>query len=388
MYTVDINSDEPIMLLNKHIGFDSEDGMGIDGSLFQQELLQLDSMGKKRIVVWINSPGGNVMDGYNIFSAISKTKTPVDTYNCGVAASIAGVIFMAGRKRTMADYASLMIHPPSGSSDKKAMESFRASLITALSANANVSEDEVGYLMDSTTWLNAAECFAKGFCNEIEATSEQNKKRMKQASDVKAMFAISNSIKGFTTITNKSIVMTKVTMKLGLNDAATEDNVVSAIKEIEDKAYNAEVAKIAAENKVKEIENATKAEKEDLAKKLKEAEDAKAAVNANYDKLKAEYDAMVTDKLAAEKATLEVKAKNMVEGYAKAGRIKNEASVILKWTNKAVENYEETEELIKDLPLSKEAPKLEIANQLKEGELPTSTIGLMVKNRQKREGKI
>lgn len=388
MYTVDINSDEPIMLLNKHIGFDSEDGMGIDGSLFQQELLQLDSMGKKRIVVWINSPGGNVMDGYNIFSAISKTKTPVDTYNCGVAASIAGVIFMAGRKRTMADYASLMIHPPSGSSDKKAMESFRASLITALSANANVSEDEVGYLMDRTTWLNAAECFAKGFCNEIEATSEQNKKRMKQASDVKAMFAISNSIKGFTTITNKSIVMTKVTMKLGLNDAATEDNVVSAIKEIEDKAYNAEVAKIAAENKVKEIENATKAEKEDLAKKLKEAEDAKAAVNANYDKLKAEYDAMVTDKLAAEKATLEVKAKNMVEGYAKAGRIKNEASVILKWTNKAVENYEETEELIKDLPLSKEAPKLEIANQLKEGELPTSTIGLMVKNRQKREGKI
>lgn len=388
MYTVDINSDEPIMLLNKHIGFDSEDGMGIDGSLFQQELLQLDSMGKKRIVVWINSPGGNVMDGYNIFSAISKTKTPVDTYNCGVAASIAGVIFMAGRKRTMADYASLMIHPPSGSSDKKAMESFRASLITALSANANVSEDEVGYLMDRTTWLNAAECFAKGFCNEIEATSEQNKKRMKQASDVKAMFAISNSIKGFTTITNKSIVMTKVTMKLGLNDAATEDNVVSAIKEIEDKAYNAEVAKIAAENKVKEIENATKAEKEDLAKKLKEAEDAKAAVSANYDKLKAEYDAMVTDKLAAEKATLEVKAKNMVEGYAKAGRIKNEASVILKWTNKAVENYEETEELIKDLPLSKEAPKLEIANQLKEGELPTSTIGLMVKNRQKREGKI
>lgn len=388
MYTVDINSDEPIMLLNKHIGFDSEDGMGIDGSLFQQELLQLDSMGKKRIVVWINSPGGNVMDGYNIFSAISKTKTPVDTYNCGVAASIAGVIFMAGRKRTMADYASLMIHPPSGSSDKKAMESFRASLITALSANANVSEDEVGYLMDRTTWLNAAECFAMGFCNEIEATSEQNKKRMKQASDVKAMFAISNSIKGFTTITNKSIVMTKVTMKLGLNDAATEDNVVSAIKEIEDKAYNAEVAKIAAENKVKEIENATKAEKEDLAKKLKEAEDAKAAVNANYDKLKAEYDAMVTDKLAAEKATLEVKAKNMVEGYAKAGRIKNEASVILKWTNKAVENYEETEELIKDLPLSKEAPKLEIANQLKEGELPTSTIGLMVKNRQKREGKI
>ena len=27
-YCIDINADEPIMLLDRHIGFDSEDGMG------------------------------------------------------------------------------------------------------------------------------------------------------------------------------------------------------------------------------------------------------------------------------------------------------------------------------------------------------------------------
>ena len=89
MYTVDTSADEPIMLINSHIGFDPEDGMGVDGAQFQRELLELDSMGKKRIQVWINSPGGNVMDGYNIFSAICDSKTPVDTYAKGVVASIA-----------------------------------------------------------------------------------------------------------------------------------------------------------------------------------------------------------------------------------------------------------------------------------------------------------
>ena len=66
MYCVDLSADEPIMLINKHIGFDEKDGPGIDGSLFQEELLRIDAMGKKRIQIWINSPGGKVMDGYNI----------------------------------------------------------------------------------------------------------------------------------------------------------------------------------------------------------------------------------------------------------------------------------------------------------------------------------
>jgi len=105
IYCIDQNSDEPIMLINTHIGFDEADGMGIDGALFQKELLFLDTLGKKRIQVWINCVGGIVMDGYNIGSAILKTKTPVDTYNVGIAASIAGVLFMCGRNRVMMDYA-------------------------------------------------------------------------------------------------------------------------------------------------------------------------------------------------------------------------------------------------------------------------------------------
>ena len=38
VYTIDPNVAEPIMLINKHIGYDEEDGMGIDGAIFQKEL--------------------------------------------------------------------------------------------------------------------------------------------------------------------------------------------------------------------------------------------------------------------------------------------------------------------------------------------------------------
>lgn len=386
MYCIDPNSDEPIMLLNRHIGIDAEDGMGIDGALFQQELLQLDTMGKKRIQVWINCPGGIVMDGYNIFNAILKSNTPVDTYNIGIAASIAGVIFMAGRKRVMADYASLMIHPPQGGSDRKQLDTISESLVTMLSAKSSLSNTEVKYLMDRTSWLNSAECFAKGFCTDIEITSDSNKKRMPTTTNVMEMWRVANSI---TNLKENDMSTTKITMRLKLNDSAPENDIIAAIDAIENRAYKAETDLIGANNRISEVENASKIEKEALKKKLEEAENTKAVVNENYNKLKDEYDAMVTDKLTAEKATNELKAKTMVEGYAKVGRIKNEAAVILKWTNLAVEDFAGTEELIKELPLNLKAPVLteQMANKLEAGAIPTSAVGMLVKNKLKREGK-
>lgn len=402
MYCVDINSDEPILLINRHIGFDEADGMGIDGSLFQQELLQLDSMGKKRIQVWISSPGGVVLDGYNIFNAILKSKTPVDTYNVGIAASIAGVIFMAGRKRVMADYASLMIHPPMGSDDKKMMNVMGEGLVTMLSAKSNISETEVKYLMDRTTWMNAAECFEKGFCTEIEVTADANKKRMPVNNTVamwKESILILNSlpqlntsqhINPASTIKNniKNTNMLKVTMKLNLNDGATEDNVVSAIKSIEDRAYAAEVSVISAEKSLKEVQDAAKKSKADAGEemdnlKAKMEEDKKA-----YDKLKTAFDAMTEDKEKAENAAKEIGAKNMVEGFAKAGRIKNDATAQLKWVKMAIEDFDGTKAMIEDLPLNKDAVKITTTNKLGEGELPTTSMGLAVKNKLAREGKI
>jgi len=166
-YTIDPSVDEPIMLIDKHIGMDAEDGMGIDGSEFSRELLHLDSIGKKQIQIRINSVGGSVMDGMTIYNAILKTKAKVDTYNVGICASIAGVIFQAGRNRIMADYSLLMMHNPQGG-DKKVLKIMKESLVTMLTRKANKTEAEIAKMMDATTWLTATECLTSGLCDLIE----------------------------------------------------------------------------------------------------------------------------------------------------------------------------------------------------------------------------
>ena len=239
IYCIDENIDEPIMLINTHIGFDEDEGIGIDGALFQKELLYLDTLGKKRIQIWINSIGGVVMDGYSIASAILKTNTPVDTFNVGICASIAGVIFMCGRNRVAMDYSLLMIHKPSGGNDEKVLDLMKESLVTMLTAKSGLTTEQVSKLMDATSWINATECLKMGFATEIEKTAKAETITATNYADI---FTQANKItnKILKPIINTKKSMLKVTNKLGLNAEANEDSIVNAIEQIES-VKNAEV---------------------------------------------------------------------------------------------------------------------------------------------------
>ena len=341
-YVVDWNADEPIMLLNKAVGRDSESQPdGIDGATFQQELMQLDTLGKKRIQVWINSPGGYVMDGYNIFNAILKTKTPVDTYNYGVAGSIAGVIFMAGRRRYMADYAKLMMHNPGGVEDAAVFNSFKDSIATMLSSRANLDKEQINSLMDATTWMGASDCLLHGFCTNIEATTTANRK---WSGDPKAYWsecnAVLNSIlQPANNNPNPHSTMQKVTNKLGLVSGANEDAIVEAIDHVRNQAAQAIQAR----------DKAT----QDLAAATNKISDLESQLTEAKNKLQEHADRVA----AAEKAALTEKATNLVKAEAQAGRIKNDDATITAWTNKAVEDFDGTKALLESLPTNKKAPE-------------------------------
>lgn len=60
----------------------------------------------------INSPGGDVFEGEAIRNAIRNCSAEVHTYNDGVAASMAAVIWLAGAKRFMGRNTTMMIHAP------------------------------------------------------------------------------------------------------------------------------------------------------------------------------------------------------------------------------------------------------------------------------------
>lgn len=334
-YTIDELADEPIVLIDRHIGMDEEEGMGIMGDQCAREIMALDGMGKKRIQVWINSVGGAVMDAMAIYNAILKSNTKVDTYNVGVCASSAGLIFQAGRKRYMNDYALLMMHNPfnnsTGDSEEAAnmLNAFKDSVNSMIATRSGRSNDTVSNWMAATTWMNASAAFENNLCDEISVSSDYNKKRMTVSNDAKAMWASANKILNSLN-NNKTTKMDKVFNYLKLNTEASEDALLNAIKEVESRATTAE-ASLATE-----IQNRTALEASllDVQNKLNEFE---------------------TAKTNAENEAKKVKAKVLVETAIKAGKIKNEASAA--WEAKAVEDFEGTEVLLNSLTGSIEAPK-------------------------------
>ena len=320
-YTIDSTANEPIMLINTHIGMDSEDGMGVDGAEFQRELLELDSLNKDKIHIWINSVGGVIMDGYNIISAILNTKTPIYTHNVGIAASIAGVIFACGEKRKSMDYALFMTHPPQGGNPNSEMSiKMQESLVSLLSSKSNLPKESINDLMNLDSWLNANECLSSGICTEIESSK----------SDIKSTTNYLDILKEAKQLTNKLLkpntnIMQKLTNKLGLVDGANEDSILDAIVKQENK-FNVEREAIKAQV------NALTLEKETLEGEIEQS------------KKDAE----------TEKVT------NVIKGFATSGQIKDDEETIAKWVNFAKIDLDGTVEVLKGLPINKVANKIEV----------------------------
>lgn len=128
-----------------------------------------------KIVVRINSPGGNVFDAIAIHSMLSRLPD-VETVTDGLAASAASVIFAAGKVRKMAKAAFLMIHNPwayaQGSAEdmrKEAdiLEGITSALVKLYKGASSKSEDELREMMDEETWMDGDVALAAGFATEV-----------------------------------------------------------------------------------------------------------------------------------------------------------------------------------------------------------------------------
>lgn len=341
-YCIDATADEPIMLVNRQIGASyTEEGEWdgvpyIDGARFQEEILCLDMMGKKRIQVWINSEGGSVLQGMNIFNAIIKSRTPVDTYNVGVAASIAGALFMAGRKRIMSDYAQFMMHPVSGG-DTKSMDAFKTSIATMLSAKCGIEIDTIMSFMDVTTWMDANKCKDLGISTDTEVTSSLNKKFVPNTTSEIMPYADKLINKLITK--NKNSKMTKVTNKLNLTEGSNEDVILGAI----DKLINVK-------NQSEEIAT-------ELQEKLTIAQQEASAANEKIAELQTQLDAITLTAKEAEELSAETIASEMVNKFT--AKIGNKTETIATWVKLAKADLEGTKNLLEELPLNKVANKID-----------------------------
>lgn len=368
-YTQYVDSDEPVMLVNKHIGMDAEDGEGIMGPQFQSELMYLDTLGKKRIKVFICSPGGNVMDGMQMYNAILATKTKVDTYNGGVAASIAGVVFQAGRTRYMSDYALLMMHnpfnPTSGGASPE-LDAFKNSLVKMLARkNPTTTEEGISDFMNNTTWMDSEQAMKEGFCDVIENSSDMNKPRAVQKDapmmDPKATWKqYANYFNSLNTNPTNQNTMKKVYNKLKIVDGSTEDVVLTAIEAIENRATAAETEKAKIEGELTKAKN-----------DLVEVQNKVTTLEAAATEAKTKEDA---DKLAA----LTNASDLLIENAAKVGKIKNDADTIKNMKAQAIANFDGVKTFIDALPLNKKGAEIVNKDGGATGAVPKYTMGAVM----------
>lgn len=368
MYTVDPEAEEPVMLINTHIGFDQEEGFGCMGDMFQRELLQLDALciqtNKKRIQVWINSPGGIVEDGMSIYSAILKTTTKVDTICVGIAASIAGVIFQAGRSRIMSDYAYLMYHNPYGSDDDKGMAAITDMIVIAIAARTGKSKDEIAKIMNKTSWIGAEEAVETGFADKIEVSGELNKKRAPaDSAEARAFYRESRQIVNKLTFKNTTMPdnfpFARIANKLGLHEMASADAIIEVLTGIMNK-------KDEDKKKAEDLEDAMTKCKRDMEDCKKELDDLKQK-HADLKKEHEEHLKKMEDKKKAEeedkkkaeeedKAKAEDKAKNLIASAVTQGRIPNTKAAIDLWQAKALADYDGVKAMLDTMGANRRAP--------------------------------
>ena len=65
---------------------------------------------RKPVILYINSPGGSVVDGYGLIDVILQSKTPVYTVNQALAASMGFLVFIAGEKRYSFKHGEFLMH--------------------------------------------------------------------------------------------------------------------------------------------------------------------------------------------------------------------------------------------------------------------------------------
>lgn len=131
---------------------------------------------RKKITLYLNTPGGDIFTGLALAEAIKKSKTPVHIIVLSSAASMGSVILVSGHMRTAFEYANILIHDGntgiSGSSNKvkdhmKYIEKKNDQIKNFIINNSNITVEKYDSMADREWWITAAEALELGLIDEI-----------------------------------------------------------------------------------------------------------------------------------------------------------------------------------------------------------------------------
>lgn len=148
--------------------------------IIQQLMYFNDEDPTKEIVMYINTPGGEVDSGFAVYDAMRIISAPIRTVCIGIAASMGALIFLGGEKREMLPHSRLMIHDPSfgcGSyagkkphelqSEVDKLNQTRDALCRVISERTGKTLEEVCAKTASDTYFTPDEAIAFGLAHAI-----------------------------------------------------------------------------------------------------------------------------------------------------------------------------------------------------------------------------
>jgi len=126
--------------------------------------------------VEINSGGGSVFAGSEIYTALKSYEGNVTVKIVGIAASAASVIAMAGSKVIMSPTSQIMIHNVSSMADgdhrdmahmSEILKGANETIANAYRIKSGKTQEELLTLMDNETWLTPKQAVEIGLADEI-----------------------------------------------------------------------------------------------------------------------------------------------------------------------------------------------------------------------------
>ncbi|MCX6824954.1 MAG: ATP-dependent Clp protease proteolytic subunit [candidate division SR1 bacterium] len=132
----------------------------------------------KDIIMYVNTPGGEVYSGMAIYDVMQYVKCDVCTVCVGLAASMGSIILAGGTKgkRYSLPHSKIMIHQPLGGIEGQASDiviqaeeilKVKNMFIGLMAKHTGQKLDIVANDMDRNKWMNAEEALKYGIIDKI-----------------------------------------------------------------------------------------------------------------------------------------------------------------------------------------------------------------------------
>ncbi len=166
------------LYMDRIVWLGSEIDASVANSTLQQLLaLQLDDP-TKPITLYINSPGGSIVDGMAIYDVIRRSTAPVHAVVAGMAASMGAIILSGCKKgeRAILPHGEVLLHQPLGGARGHATDieisanrilKMKQMLLQILAENTGHPFKKVEEDCDRDYWLDADAALKYGIIDRV-----------------------------------------------------------------------------------------------------------------------------------------------------------------------------------------------------------------------------